>query len=268
MRYGESLGIRSAGSPQWGDASRRRCALPESGTSGDHLSGGGENDWLSGNNGDDLLEGGDGDDVIEGGFGNDVMIAGLGNDQLYDQDGSDIYVFNRGDGQDQIWNIHNDYAFPGIINTDTIRLGVLAHEVALSRGGYEGGGLLINIVDTEDQIEVISWFNHQNNNGSLKLEFADGTVWDAAAIRSHTPPSLTTEDDDDIVGSPDADIAMGGEGDDSIRTWAGKDILDGGAGDDVLDGGSGADTYVFGYGYGTDAITENTYGNLGPIHVT
>ncbi|MEO2219918.1 calcium-binding protein, partial [Chromobacterium vaccinii] len=88
----------------------------------DSLYGGDGNDTLNGGNGNDLLEGGDGDDVLNGESGADTLRGGVGNDKLTTDwwswgntfeggagndtmDGSyakDVYVFNLGDGQDQI----------------------------------------------------------------------------------------------------------------------------------------------------------------------
>src|SRR4029079_7870097 len=44
------------------------------------------------------------DDSLQGGTGNDLFTGGQGNDTLIGGGGNDAYVFNRGDGQDQIIN--------------------------------------------------------------------------------------------------------------------------------------------------------------------
>ena len=63
-----------------------------------------------------------------------------------------------------------------------------------------------------------------------------------------------------------AGILASTAGNDSILGFdSHADIMDGGAGNDILNGKSGADTYVFGRGYGTDTIIDQTDGIFGNI---
>lgn len=81
----------------------------------DVLYGNAGNDTMQGGDGNDELFGGDGHDTLYGdnykpsnwqphytGNGNDLLAGGTGNDTLYGGHGDDKYVFNIGDGQDQI----------------------------------------------------------------------------------------------------------------------------------------------------------------------
>lgn len=61
---------------------------------------------------------------------------------------------------------------------------------------------------------------------------------------------------DDLSGGAGSDTLSGGAGADILSGGAGADVLNGGKGDDVLSGGAGADTFVFGEGFGFDAITD------------
>ncbi len=51
-----------------------------------------------------ILFGSAGDDILSGAAGNDVLAGGAGNDVLYGDWGQDTYIFNRGDGQDTIYD--------------------------------------------------------------------------------------------------------------------------------------------------------------------
>ncbi|WP_268988939.1 calcium-binding protein, partial [Chromobacterium violaceum] len=116
------------------------------GNGDDKIFGAGGNDVLNGGAGNDLLEGGDGDDVLNGGAGADTMRGGAGNDALVTDwwawgntfeggsgndtiEGSyakDVYVFNLGDGQDQITDNaqqYRDYADSDANFRDELRFG-------------------------------------------------------------------------------------------------------------------------------------------------
>ena len=68
----------------------------------DTLLGGEARDSLNGDAGNDTLGGGTGEDNMSGGTGNDTLGGGVGNDRLDGGSGMDTYVFNRGDGHDDI----------------------------------------------------------------------------------------------------------------------------------------------------------------------
>jgi len=68
------------------------------------LAGGKGNDRLIAGASEDVLAGGDGDDTIYGNGGDDKLIGGKGNDRLEGGAGDDTYYFNRGDGQDTIFD--------------------------------------------------------------------------------------------------------------------------------------------------------------------
>jgi len=79
----------------------------------DVMIGGAGNDMLIGDNpgfvtgaaeGGDYLDGGVGDDELFGEGGNDVLIGGPGNDTLNGGAGKDIYVFNKGDGTETVFD--------------------------------------------------------------------------------------------------------------------------------------------------------------------
>ncbi|MBC6438608.1 MAG: hypothetical protein GDA52_10885, partial [Rhodobacteraceae bacterium] len=86
--------------------------------------------------------------------------------------------------------------------------------------------------------------NHDDanrTNETLTLRLAGNTA--AAAITPPANHTLTITDDDlDLIGTPNADTLTGQAGDDRIRGLAGDDTLTGNAGTDQIDGGPDADT--------------------------
>jgi len=138
-------------------------SLANSGTAADdYLSGTNAGESLSGMGGNDLIEAWDGNDILDGGTGNDTLRGGLGND---------TYLFGRGAGSDLIGDQGG--------TTDKIQLapGVLPGDVTLLRHGTE---LLLSIDQSPTQLRI------NNATAIEQITFNDGTIWDAAAIASHT----------------------------------------------------------------------------------
>lgn len=79
-----------------------------------------------------------------------------------------------------------------------------------------------------------------------RLEFADGTTWDATKLESKisvAPPSDTR----DVLYAPDSGGVINGlGGDDDLVGGKGNDTLYGGMGTDLLMGNAGDDTLVGG----------------------
>jgi Ca2+-binding RTX toxin-like protein len=144
--------------------------------------------------------------------------------------GGDTYVFNRGDGLDLI----TDYgvaAAPDSPDADTLLFGpgIAPSALALSRLGSD----LVFTLDASDQVTVRNWFASDDNKIE-RIQFNDGTLWTLDTLRTMLIP---------IMGTPNADILIGGAGPDSIVGAAGDDSLDGGPGADTLVGGLGNDSY-------------------------
>ncbi|MEM6308545.1 MAG: fasciclin domain-containing protein [Pseudomonadota bacterium] len=80
------------------------------GSGDDIVKGGNGRDYLNGGSGDDMIDGGNGRDVILAGSGNDTVDTGAGRDKVWLGWGHDTFVFNEGDGRDQIrdFNVHQD----------------------------------------------------------------------------------------------------------------------------------------------------------------
>lgn len=226
-----------------------------SGLAGDDaLQGNAGNDLLFGGAGADMLAGGDGDDTLAGGLGNDTLSGDLGNDVLYggnvpisaspyyssyyypaSQNGNDTYLFGRGFGQDTV--IDRDGA-AGNIDTVQMTPDIAPTDVLLNRSGED---LILAINGSSDRLTVKNWFWNDGNEWQVeRIAFADGAVWDVAAIKNNILLQ-GTPGDDSLFGYATAETIQGLEGNDLIYARQGDDILQGGAGDDYLSGEGGND---------------------------
>ncbi len=227
----------------------------DGGAGDDTLGGAGGNDQIYGAGGNDVLNGGDGSDALYGQAGDDTLDGGTGNDYLDGEVGNDAYVFGNGCGQDVV----SDYDWtPG--NTDTVRMGeeVAPTAVTVTRDQYS---LYLSLNNGADRLTLQYWFRGWNYIGDgYKIErvaFADGTVWDIAALKAKA--NVATENADYLEGTPEDDVIDGLGGNDVISTGGGNDTLNGGSGNDQLYGGDGNDTYLFGVGDGQDRIASQEW---------
>ena len=112
------------------------------GIGSDTLNGGNGNDNLNGDAGNDILKGGNGEDTLNGGIGNDILHGGTDNDILNGGLGNDIYIFNRGDGHDSIFDS---------LGNDTLKIGANLQDLWFAK---DGKNINISIIDTEDVITI------------------------------------------------------------------------------------------------------------------
>ncbi|MEZ2299339.1 calcium-binding protein [Variovorax sp. RCC_210] len=254
----------------------------------DTLSGGLGNDFLLGGGGSDLLEGGVGDDVIYGDqfdvaeiaiqyHGDDLLIGGEGNDQLYGDGGDDVliggagqdtlnggvgknlYLFERGDGQDEIsaalWGSSED--------DNVLRFGasIAPGDINVTRVGSD---LVFKIAGTTDSVTVKSFYlgggPANSSNAIQNIEFSDGTTLASGDV---VAVAMGTAARDDLYGSENPDKLIGGGGNDFLYGLGGNDHLDGGSGDDEMFGGEGNDTFVGGAGVDSardsSLVSNDTY---------
>ena len=213
------------------------------------------NDTLYGNTANDQLDGGADDDYLSAQIGNDTLDGGAGNDVLTGDAGNDTYVFRRGGGTDTINNYDLDLG-----RVDTLRLeGLNVADIQLEvRNGYD---LAFVIKGTGESITVQNFFN--DGYPLDAVTFADGTIWDQAAMLSNLGIYGTAGDDTLSASSGDSRL-YGYAGNDTLNGAAGNDLLDGGEGNDILQGGAGADTLIGGAGNDIclvdnsgDIVTEN-----------
>ncbi|MGC3997735.1 MAG: calcium-binding protein [Anaeromyxobacter sp.] len=243
----------------------------------DRLLGGEDADDLNGEAGNDVLEGGAGADTLDGGANDDVLDGGVGNDTLYGGTGSDVFVLRRGSGSD---TVRASDSSAGAV--DRIRFeDVASTEVTVERRGNH----LYLWYGSGDSVCVESHF--QSASFELdRIEFADGVVWDRAAINGHVAITIGGTGADTITGYDEAanwilgmggtdklnggtqgdvleggaanDILYGRDGDDRLLGGEDADDLNGEAGNDVLEGGAGADTLD---GGANDDVLDGGVGN-------
>lgn len=207
---------------------------------------------------DDVLDAGAGNDQIQGRAGNDVLHGGVGNDILQGGLGSDVYRFDVGWGIDVVRNydqwVGDNTAERSDIDVIEFGAGIDPSDLSVGFRPYSpelgSGHLELRNNVTGDVIVVLSQFVDRGWSMSIEeVRFADGTIWDYAAICSMLPPSVITGTAagwEQLVGTYFDDIisGMGGDGD-YIRAGAGNDTLSLGVGSWAsLDGGTGSDTYL------------------------
>ena len=236
-----------------------------------------------------IIEGGNGNDIIRGNDCTKSISGDKGNDTLYGGGGDDIYVYNKGDGADIIYDMAGN---DKIKFRESIAPGDISFKRELDKLiiSIKGDGETIN-----DSIAIQNFFSINpeiGNNTVRTITFADGTVYDFNKILELTPLSPTDKDDklyltdgndtfdaglgndeiwsgngDDIIsgnegndvlyGNDGNDTLNGGNGNDTLYGGNGNDTITGGEGDDILYGGFGDDTYIFNKGDGNDIITDD-----------
>jgi Ca2+-binding RTX toxin-like protein len=185
--------------------------------------------------GDDTVTGASGAETLNGDAGADRLDGSGGSDTLIGGEGTDTYVFGRDRGRDAIEEKFVSQS--GATQTDTVELasGVLPADVTLHRDGID---LVLAISQTAAQLRVRQHFvptervtnpvtSQQefwpSDHRIERIRFANGTVWDAAAIASRT-----------VVGTPNT--ASGTVGNDVFTVDSHDDIVNesASAGDDTI----------------------------------
>ncbi len=137
---------------------------------------------IYGTYGTNTLEGKGGDDVIYASGGSDIIIGGRGNDILLGGEGNDKYIFNKGDGQDIIFDSSNHYyggtdtiEFGEGISIDDIEAELIGDDlyIGLSQEGK-------SITELSDKMIVKKWDEDYNKYGVETLQLNDGTTYDIA----------------------------------------------------------------------------------------
>ena len=176
---------------------------------GDDILWGDENESLLpvANHGNDFLFGGAGKDQIVGGSGSDYLEGGAGDDTIWGEAGQDIYVFNKGDGVDTVYDDkadNNIFRFGAGIGKEDIklRLGSLLLDL--------GNGDAVHIGDF-NQYDVF------NSSSIASFEFADGSKLTTTELLARGFDLDGTAGDDTIYGTNTLDRinGMGGAENDS-----------------------------------------------------
>ena len=177
---------------------------------------------------------------LDGQMGNDTLIGV----------GDNTFVFGRGYAQDTVETGVQWYARTGLDRVEFLS-NIVPGDLIVENHGND---LVLRVTGTTDQLTVRSYFSLPGETVD-ELVFADGTVWEFAAIESRMT-FVGSEADDSFYGTSRDEVMQGFGGNDQILASLGNDTLDGGAGNDFLEGYGGNDIYVFGRGYGQDSIDE------------
>ena len=220
---------------------------------------------LTGTANQDLINGLEGNDTIAGGDGSDRIVGGTGADLLWGgattgtpvSNGSDTYVWAKGDGNDEIrdWD-------QSLLETDTLELtNVTSAEVTLTAVGTD---LRVTIVPTGEVILIDERYQNAGfGYGLERIRFSDGVTWNldeilrqARVTGDAAANTLTgTGYSDNLFGLAGNDTLVGGQGNDRLVGGLGADVLWGDA-NGAASATSGGDTYVWAKGDGNDTIND------------
>ncbi|WP_186400864.1 calcium-binding protein [Stappia sp. P2PMeth1] len=181
----------------------------------------------------------DGDDWILG-FKNhdDVLRGGLGNDVLSGLTGNDIYLYDRGDGDDEII----EDSFGGTADELHLGSGITVADISVRARDSNSRHDLTLQIDGGGSLLLRSQFSTAPGAGIETIRFHDGTVWTRQDLMELTLQHAQSQGDDTIYAFNDSD-----------------DVLTGGRGNDLLHGQSGNDTYHYNAGDGDDIIYEGRF---------
>ncbi|MCM1286785.1 MAG: hypothetical protein NC240_00640, partial [Clostridium sp.] len=195
-------------------------------------------DTLYGGDGNDTIYGEEGNDILYGGNGDDTLTGGPGDDRLYGELGNDTYKFNKGDGNDTIYDYgtaednEDRIIFGEGISPDDMRMGINGKDMVIDYG--EG-----------DSIRVQCAYSYSDGRCFVEyMEFADGTIWGPEEVGSRANTIYGTDGNDNLgtvgnVAYHDINETFyGGAGDDTIRSMEGNDTIYGEEGNDILYGGN------------------------------
>jgi len=223
------------------------------------------NDSIVGDSGDNTLVGGAGTDTIRGTSGNNVIYGDTtdggvdsvsNNDVIYAGTGDDkIYA---GGGNDSVYTALGSDTVYGGDGNDTIFGGVGSNKI------YGGNYIVATQTHTDSGNDTVSYENIAGSgiiarlNSNLAIVSATGN----ADVLFGMENVIGTAMADEIVGNVnEANILIGGAGNDTINGLSGNNDLQGGAdndtiisgsGNNAIDGGTGSDTVDYSYLTGAD----------------
>ena len=171
-----------------------------------------------------IIEGGDGNDTIRGNYYTKSINGGKGDDKLEGGDGDDIYIFNKGDGNDTIvdWQGNNIIKFTQGISKEDL---LVKHD----------------------------------SNGQIRLSFKNN-IANSVTLTSTNISSIEFANGDKLTHEEIKRLFLTGDDtDNTIRgDYIGDNILIGNRGNDILIGGCQNDVYIFNKGDGVDTIIDNS----------
>lgn len=221
-------------------------ALPatiDGGAGNDRLTGSTVSDRLVGGPGNDHIDGFAGNDTISGGAGRDWLLGGAGNDRVSGQGGSgdvisggpDNDTLDGGRGNDRLMETADaDFV---LRNAELQGLGTDAF------AGIEFvtlfGGMADNRFDAS--AFTLSGTRLKLAGGGGNDELIGSPLADLLIGNGGNDTLIGARGNDTLIGGRHQDRLFGDDGDDVLVGMSGRDTLVGGAGNDSLDGGDGSD---------------------------
>ena len=216
---------------------------------------------------DYYIDAGAGNDTIVGNAGSDTIIGGTGSDNLTGGDGADIFIWNKGDGNDTITDyeeedtlqFNGDYVKSKKTNTKTgVVVFTMASGAKITLNG--AAGKIISFTDSKypngDTYPQAVKYNDAGTAVTLTADYNK----DSYSTADHEEYAKTIVNID--ASAVDQDIALtGNQKNNKIFGGSGNDTLTGGKGNDSLTGGDGSDVFVWNKGDGSDTILDYEEGD-------
>jgi Ca2+-binding RTX toxin-like protein len=203
------------------------------------VDGGAGADLVFGSDGPDLIRGGEGNDVLNGGGSDDRIVGDRGSDTMNGDAGDDTLVWNNGDGTDVVNGDdgRDDVEVNGAPTGDAFTVQPSGARTRFDRTNLVPFSLDIGTTETL----------HANGLGGDDA-ISVGDVGAFAVTAAGGPGS------DTLIGGASSDTFVGGSGNDTIAPGGGLDVVFGDDGDDQVDvrdntadvarGGDGNDSVV------------------------
>ena len=213
----------------------------------------GAGQFSTGDAGNDTIHGSDTSDAIDGGADNDTIEGGAGNDLLTGGAGNDIFLFQPGDGKDEI----TDFA-----SGDVVQIDGYSSPQSITQVGSD----VVVVFSTADQITF-----RNTDVATVEVGLQSATPTDDVLTGSSNDDHLRgyagndtisgLDGNDTLAGDSGADTINGGDGNDRLFTGAASlpfapPVLDTGSEVDTVNGGAGDDVIYAGYGDDVDGGSD------------
>ena len=197
---------------------------------------------------------------ITGSDNNDTIEGGKGNDNLTGGDGADVFVYNKGDGNDKILDYENedeiqivDDTVKNITKSGSNFVINLASKKKITIVGGANKTITYTDAANPDPVKYPEPFAVNSKGTAVSLLSAysadkfDVNDYEEFGETARTINASQVDQDLHIVGNKKNNVIIGADGNNSIE---------GGKGNDTLTGGTGKNTFIFNSGDGSDVITN------------
>jgi Ca2+-binding RTX toxin-like protein len=204
------------------------------------VDGGAGADTVVGSDGPDLLLGGEGNDVLSGGGGDDRIVGDRGNDTMNGGTGDDTLVWNNGDGTD-------------VVNGDDGRDDVEVNGAPAAGDVFtvQPNGARIRF----DRTNLVPFSLDIGSSETMHANGLGGDdAITVGEVGSYAVTAAGGPGNDTLTGGGSSETFLGGSGNDTITPGGGLDVVSGDEGDDqvnvrdstadVARGGDGNDSVV------------------------